>query len=570
MVPKFTPASDYVPANLNARSWDELRPLYQALIARAINSKRDLERLILDRSELDAAASEAGTSLHISMTCDTEDKAIKDAYLDFITNVQPRLKEVGFELDKKIVNDPHVRELDQERYRVYLRDLRAAVDLFRPENVAIETDLAKLEQEFHSINGAMMAKFRGQEVPLPQMSKYLEETERATREEAWRAVSDRRLQDRERLDKLYDEMVAKRHQVALNAGYKNYRDYAFRARRRFDYTPEDCHHFAQGVEQHVVPALRKLLQERKAALKVPALCPWDLAVDPKGRPPLKPFDNGEDLYAKSARVFQRMDPSLGELFLSLRSDGCLDLDSRKGKAPGGYQATRDKQRMPFIFMNAASVQRDVETMVHEAGHAFHALLGRADPLLAYRSEVPIEFCEVASMSMELTAHPYLDEFYKPHEIERARRKHLEGIATILPWIATIDQFQHWVYLHPKHTHEERTAAWNAQLARFYPEVDFSGIEASRDAMWHRQLHIFLYPFYYIEYGIAQLGALQLYANYQRDRAGAIAAYKRALGLGGSRPLPELFKAADLSFDFSPARIQQTWKQVEKDLAGLGV
>lgn len=570
MIPAFAPASDFVPTNLDATRWDSLKPLYQALIDRDLHCKNCLERLILDRSELDATASEAGTMLHIRMTCHTDDGAAQKAYLDFITTVVPRLKEVGFELDKKIVTSPHVKDLDQKRYEVLLRDLKANVDLFRPENVPIETEIDKLQQEFSQIAGAMTVTFRGEEKTLPQMGKYQEETERATREAAYRAVADRRLKDRAALDALYDKMIAKRHQVAQNAGFKNFRDYAFKARRRFDYTAEDCHKFAEGVEKHVVPALRTLLQERKRALGVSTLRPWDLAVDPKGRPPLKPFENGDDLFQKSARLFARMDPSLGELFQSLRSGGCLDLDSRKGKAPGGYQATRDRQRMPFIFMNAASLQRDVETMVHEAGHAFHALLDRADPLLAYRSEVPIEFCEVASMTMELTSHPFLDEFYKPGEVERARRKHLEGIATILPWIATIDQFQHWVYLNPSHSHAERTKAWNGLLARFYPEVDFNGIEPYRDAMWQRQGHLFTSAFYYIEYGIAQLGALQLYANYRREPAKAIAEYKHALTLGGSRPLPELFRAAGLAFDFSPSRIQQTWKQVERDLDELPV
>lgn len=568
MIPAFKFASDYVPADLNAASWDALRPLYQALIDRAVNSPRDLERLILDRSELDAAASEAGTGLHINMTCHTDDAQANKAYLDFVTQVQPRLKEVGFELDKKIVNSAHAKALDQARYQVYLRDLRAAVELFRPQNVAIETDLAKLEQEFAQIAGAMTVNFRGEERPLPQMAKFQEDVDRRTREEAWRAVAQRRLHDRERLDALYDLMIAKRDLVARNADFANYRDFAFKARRRFDYTPEECHQFARGVEQHVVPALRELLRQRRAALNIDTLRPWDLQVDPRGRPPLKPFENGEDLFRKSSRLFARMDPSLGQLFDSLRGDGCLDLDSRKGKAPGGYQATRDRQRMPFIFMNAASVQRDVETMVHEAGHAFHALLGRADPLVAYRSDVPIEFCEVASMSMELTAHPFLDEFYKPDESQRARRRHLEGIATILPWIATIDQFQHWVYLHPKHTHAQRTEAWNALLARFYPEVDFTGLEPFRDAMWQRQQHLFTAPMYYIEYGIAQLGAIQLYANYRRDARRAITEYKQALSLGGSRPLPELFRAAGLQFDFSPLRIAKTWEQVAKDMAEL--
>ncbi len=568
MIPSFTPVSDYAPANLDGANWSQLEPLYKGLVSRELHCKNCLERLLMDRSELDSVAAEAVSTLYINMTCHTEDKDKKQAYLDFITNVQPKLREIGFELDKKIVNSPFAKDLDPKRYEVLLRDLKTAVDIFRPENVPLETEISTMEQEYQSISGSMTVQFDGQERTLPQMGRYQEETDRAVRERAWRAVVDRRLQDREKLDELYDRLVRARHKLATNAGFANFRDYAFKMRRRFDYTPEDCHQFAKGVEQHVVPALRKAHEQRQKALGVPTLRPWDLAVDTHGRAPLTPFANGEDLFNKSLRLFERMDPSLGELFKSMRSGGCLDLDSRKGKAPGGYQATRDRQRMPFIFMNAAGLQRDVETMVHEAGHAFHSLLCRAENLLAYRSEVPIEFCEVASMSMELTSHPFLDEFYTPEQAQRAKRKHLEGIASILPWIATIDQFQHWVYLNPGHTADERTRAWNSLMDRFYPGVDFSGIENARDAMWQRQGHLYTSAFYYIEYGIAQLGAIQLYGNYKRDRAAAIRDYKKALTLGGSRPLPELFRAAGLDFDFSPSKIERTWKQVADDLAAL--
>jgi oligoendopeptidase F len=297
-------------------------------------------------------------------------------------------------------------------------------------------------------------------------------------------------------------------------------------------------------------------------------------VDIKGRAPLRPFATCDEMVERTSRLFHRMDPGLGGLFDSMRNGGCLDLDSRKGKAPGGYQASRDRIRMPFIFMNAVGLQRDVETMVHEAGHAFHSLLSRQEQILAYRSDAPIEFCEVASMTMELTAHPFLDEFYAEPDAARARRVHLEQLATLLPWIATIDQFQHWLYTNVGHTHEQRTSAWLDLRRRFGPEVDWSGTSGElnlaevRAAEWQRQLHLFTSPFYYIEYGIAQLGALQLYSIYRTDPAKAINGYKSALSLGGSRPLPELFRAAGLDFDFSPERIRKTWSAVEEELATL--
>lgn len=568
MIPAFKPASDYPPQGLDATRWDQLEPLYRGLEERAVNSTADLERLILDRSELDAATSEAAAMLHINMTCHTDDPAANKAYLDFVENVEPRLKEAGDRLDRKIAESGHLAGLDAKRYEVYLRNLRLSIELFRPENIPLETELTKLDQEYSQVCGAMTVQFRGEEKTLPQMARYQEETDRSVREEAWRLVAERRQKDRERVEGIYDKMVDLRHRSARNAGFANYRDYIHRAKRRFDYTPEDCHKFAEGVERHVVPAMRRLNRERARALGLARLRPWDLAVDIKGRPPLKPFADPEEMVSKSARVFERMDRGLGELFGALRGGGCLDLESRKGKAPGGYQSNRDRQRMPFIFMNAAGVQRDVETMVHEAGHAFHSLLSRGDPLLAYRAEIPLEFAEVASMSMELALYPYLGEFYAPGDADRARRVHLEQLASMLPWIATIDQFQQWVYTHPGHTRGQRRDAWLGLLARFGSEADWSGLEEFQETLWQRQLHLFGAPFYYIEYGIAQLGALQVYFNFRRDQKSAIEAYKRGLSLGGSRPLPELFKAAGIELDLSPGRIERTWREVERTIEAL--
>lgn len=565
MVPPFSPASDYVPSNINAASWDALEPLYRGLIERSLKCSGCLERLLLDRSELDAAASEASSDLYIAMTCHTEDSAVKKAYLDHAEQVLPKLKQASFDLDKKIAQSPFAADLDPARYGVLLRDLKARVELFRPENIPLETELTRLSQRYQEILGSQTVTFDGREQTIQQMGVYLEKTDRAVRESAWRAIAQRRLQDREALDALFDEMLALRNKVAINAGFATFRDYAFRSRLRFDYTPDDCAKFASGVERTIVPALKQLHRDRAKSLGVEKVRPWDLSVDPMGRPPLKPFGNTEELVTRTSRLFHRMDPSLGSLFDSLRSERSLDLESRKGKAPGGYQATRDRRRLPFIFMNAVGLQRDVETMVHEAGHAFHALLCRAEDLHAYRAEIPLEFCEVASMSMELTSYPYLDEFYTPDDARRARRTHAEGLAGIMPWIATIDQFQQWIYTNPGHSRAGRTAAWLSLLDRFGGEVDWTGLEDARQSLWHRQLHIFESPFYYIEYGIAQLGALQLYSRYKREPAQAIAGYKHALSLGGSKPLPALFSAAGLRFDLSPASIAASWGEVEREL-----
>jgi len=559
--------TNFVPDHLDATHWNDLQPLYQALIDRPLKCEGCLQGLLLDRSELDAATKEAEATLYINMTCHTDDERAKSAYLSFVENVEPALKKASFELDRKIVGSPHVRKLDQPRFAVLLRNLQADVELFREANIPLQTEETKLAQQYEELCGAMTVNFRGEEKTLPQMGKYLEETDRPTREEAWRLVAERRHRDHAKISDLFNQLVKLRHRMALNAGFKNYLEYAFARKHRFDYTPEDCREFHRGAEEVCVPVYRELNRQRKAALEVSSLRPWDLGVDVKGRQPLRPFQQAEDLVEKTSRLFHRMEPSLGAMFDSMRDGESLDLDSRKGKAPGGYQAMRDRKRKPFIFMNAAGLQRDLETMVHEAGHAFHSLLCVHEPLLDYRSS-PLEFAEVASMSMELLCFPYLGEFYDETDAGRAKRGHLEDLAKMIPWIATIDAFQHWVYLHPDHTPAERTAHWIELDARFGAQVDWTGLEGYRETTWQRQLHPFTVPLYYIEYGIAQLGALQLWRQARRNESAALANYKKALSLGGSKPLPDLFAAAELDFKFGPDTMRGLMDEVRTELKHL--
>jgi oligoendopeptidase F len=399
------------------------------------------------------------------------------------------------------------------------------------------------------------------------MARYLEEPDRALRQQAWELVADRRLQEAEKFEHMFDQLAGLREKIAANAAFANYREHAFRAMCRFDYTAEDCLRFHDAIEREVMPALRELQGERRRQLNLDKLRPWDLAVDPLNRPPLRPFERVDQMVAASHEIFRRLEPELARGFQSMNELRLLDLANRKGKAPGGYQSTLAEARLPFIFMNAVGVQRDVETILHEAGHAFHSLAARGEDLYAYR-HAPIEFCEVASMSMELLGNEFLEAFYPAPEARRARRDHLEGIIEVFPWIATVDAFQHWIYTHPGHSRAERTAAWLALMDRFGGEVDWSGCEPARASLWHRQLHIFLHPFYYVEYGIAQLGALQVWANAKRDQAGALAAYRRALTLGGSRPLPELFSAAGCRFDFSAETVKPLVALVRQELAKL--
>jgi oligoendopeptidase F len=439
------------------------------------------------------------------------------------------------------------------------------VELFRLENVPLETEESRLSQQYQKLIGSLTVPFRGEERTLVQMGRYQEEPDRALRQETWELVANRRLREADAIETIFEQLLKLREQIAANAGFPNYLAYAFRARGRFDYTPEDCRKFHEAIETEVMPVLRQLQAQRRKQLGLTALRPWDLAVDPLNRPALRPFEQIDTLLTNTAAIFDRLDSKLSEEFGLMRKLHLLDLDNRKGKAPGGYQSTLAEARLPFIFMNAVGIQRDVETILHEAGHAFHALAAQAEDLYAYRS-APIEFCEVASMSMELLGNEYIEKFYQPGDARRARRDHLEGIVEIFPWIATVDAFQHWIYSHPGHTRAERQKAWLDLMDRFGGDVDWSGYEEARKNLWHRQLHIFIHPFYYVEYGIAQLGALQVWANSKKDKARALREYHQALSLGGSRPLPELFEAAGCPFDFSCQTVKPLVNLVSSELA----
>jgi oligoendopeptidase F len=567
-LPPYKPRR-FVPANLNLGDWSQIAPLFDTLEKRIteIKETKQLEDWLLDWGELTAALEEEGAKRYIAMSCHTDNPDAEKSYLEFIEKIEPELKPRNFKLDQSYLAHPARAELSQDRYSVFDRHVKQHVELFREENVPLETEEARLGQQYQKLSGSLTVNFRGEEKTLVQMGRYLEEPDRPLREEAWKLVAQRRLQEKEKFEDIFDQMLGLREKIAKNAGFSNYRDYAFKLRARFDYAPDDCLKFHDAIEKHVMPLLDRLTNERKQKLGLEKLRPWDLAVDPTNQPPLRPFEKIEMMVERTQNIFDKLDSGLASGFRKMNDLKLLDLANRKGKAPGGYQSTLSEARLPFIFMNAVGVQRDVETILHEAGHAFHALATRNEDLFAYRS-APIEFCEVASMSMELLGNEYIETFYNTDDAKRARREHLEGIIEVFPWIATVDAFQHWIYTHPGHTRDERSAAWLALMDRFGAKIDWSGFEESRGYMWHRQLHIFLYPFYYIEYGIAQLGALQVWANSKRDRAKALRDYQNALALGGSKPLPDLFTAAGCRFDFSAKTVEPLAQLVQTELTKL--
>ncbi len=562
-------ARTFLPAKARMTQWAAIEPHFDRLEseAAACTTPKDFERWLHHSSELASALDEEGSGRYIAMTCHTDHPDAKKAYLHFVETIEPKLKERQFRLAKVFLAHQQRAKLPGRRYEVLNRDTELLVELFRPQNIPLETQETKLGQQYQELIGALTVRFRGEEKTLVQMGVYQQETDRSLRHTTWEAVCRRRLKEATRIDSLFDKLLSRRVRMARNAGYSNYRDYMHRAKGRFDYRPEDCFEFHRAVETEVMPLVRQLHAARRSQMGLKALRPWDLAVDPLGRPPLKPFVETDEMVRRTQRIFDRMDGELASGFRGMKRLKLLDLANRKGKAPGGYQSCLAESRLPFIFMNAVGMQRDVETLLHEAGHAFHSLAAQEEDLHSYRS-APLEFCEVASMSMELLGNAHLDEFYTPPDAARACQTHLENIILLLPWVAMVDAFQHWLYTHPEHTRAERDGAWLKLMERFGGEVDWSGYHDAKRKSWHRQLHIFLCPFYYIEYGIAQLGALQVWANSQRDLPKALRQYKDALSLGGSRPLPELFAKAGCRFRFDARTVKPLMAMVKRQLARM--
>lgn len=545
----------FVPITVDISDLQQLSPLFEQLESKLQQAQTvsDLQQWLDDAGEFFGVIDEEGSLRYIQMTRQTDNPENEKAYLKLVEEIEPWMKPKRFSLWRRLTAHPAFGQLPSE-YQVFRRSAQTEVMLYREANIPRETECAKLSQSYQKIIGSMTVTFDGEEKTLSQLAPIQEERDRTRRQSAWEASVHRRFQEADKIEDHFEKLIALRHEIAQESGFTDFRAYSFEAKERFDYTPEDCLTFHRTIGSTFVPLSRDLQKKRKQQLKLETLRPWDLAVDPLNAPPLRPFQTGKELAEKTSRVLHRLDSRLGSLFDDMKNRDLLDLENRKGKAPGGYQACLNEARLPFIFMNAVGMENDVKTLLHEAGHAFHTYLSREQRVYWYRW-APIEFCEVASMSMELFAAPYLDEFYNESDHRRSQKDHLEGIIKFFPWMAIIDAFQHEIYTHPDQTREQRDLLWNQLLNRFGGIEEWSGYEKIRTKIWQRQPHLFTSPFYYVEYGIAQLGALQLWKIFQEDRKRAIECYMKGLSLGGSQPLPELFKASGISFDFSEATIR---------------
>ncbi|MBI1782478.1 MAG: M3 family oligoendopeptidase [Sphingobacteriales bacterium] len=559
----------YFPKDFAITTWDALEPYFKELLERPINSLAELEQWLKDLSEAEAITNEDACWRQIKMTCDTENKQLEEAFNYFYVEILPRMQPYADKLNRKLVDCPFTAELDKEKYLTYLRGVKKNIELFRDENIPIQSELAVLQQHFGAIAGKMTVTVNGQEYTLQQASKFLENEDRNLREEVYRKIFDRRLQDKEAMNNLFNQLVEKRNQLAVNAGMPSYTEYRFKELGRFDYTEKECFQFHEAVKQYVLPLVNKIYDNKKKKLGLDTLRPWDIEAHPAGEKSLNPFTTGKDLLYKTIQCFSELNPFFADCIAKMNQMGHLDLESRKGKAPGGYNCPLAESGAPFIFMNAAGQMDDVTTMVHEGGHAVHSFLAHNLELNAFK-DYPMEIAEVASMSMELFSMPYWNTFFDSEEdLKKAKEHQLERVITIFPWIATIDKFQHWIYANPKHTNKERTAKWVEILNEFSSgAIDFTGLENYRAINWQKQLHLFEVPFYYIEYGIAQLGAIGMWKQFMENRKKALENYTNALSLGGTKTLVQLFETAGLKFDFSPAHIKTLMEFVHQQMEEL--
>jgi oligoendopeptidase F len=570
-MPQASPNNNgsFLPSDFEVTEWDTLKPYFQELSDRTIESVEALEQWLKDRNELEALLSEEFARRYIAITVDTTDEKAGQQYQQIVQEIAPKVSPAEDKLNRKLVNSELKQALDKQVYGNFIRGVENEVALFREENIPLDTQIQLQQKKYGELFAQMTIEHDGQTLTLQQARVLLEETDRSVRESVFHKINQRVLDDKEALEQLFDGLRDLRHQKSLNAGFSNYRDFKFKALGRFDYTPEDCIAFHESIETEMASVIDKMYQLRKEKLGLDPLRPWDLSVDWSGKPPLRPFQTTKELIEKTSLCLEKVHPTFGNYLRKMDTLGHLDLDTRTGKSPGGYNISLHKTGVPFIFMNASNSLADMRTLLHESGHAVHSFLMDHQPIVANKQPPP-EVAELASMTMELLTMDYWDLFIQDaDDLRRARINQLENVLITLPWTATVDQFQHWLYTHPQHSHEERRDAWNSIRSKFTSSlINRNGLDHFYDYAWHKQLHIFEVPFYYIEYGMAQLGALAIWKRYRQDKESAVADFMKALELGYTRPIGEIYEAAGIRFDFSAENVRELVNFVERELEEL--
>ncbi|NQY67181.1 MAG: M3 family oligoendopeptidase [Flavobacteriales bacterium] len=558
----------FLSEDLNISGWEDVEKFYKDLSERSVDTPELLSKWISDRSEMDAVLEEDMAWRYIKMNIDTTDKSLAERFQVFVEQISPQDATYSNGYDKRLIASEFLKDLNTD-YTIYLKTVRTGLDIFREQNIPLNTQLGLDSQEYGSISAAMSVEVEGEELTMQKAALILKDNDRSKREEVYHLMDKRRADDREALNKLFDKLIDLRNQVALNADYKNYRDYMFDEKCRFDYSVADCFDFHDSISKEIVPRLEKYDIERKEKLGIDSLKPWDTQVDISGKDPLKPFESGEEMLEKTITCFNQIDPYFGECISIMRDMGHLDLESKKGKAPGGFNYPLYEIGVPFIYMNSVGSVRDLVTIVHEGGHAIHSFLTRDLEITPFKS-FPSEVAELASMSMELISMEHWDVFFSDaDELKRAKKEQLIQVLGTLPWVATIDKFQHWIYENPKHTNSEREAYWLEIMTELgSAQIDWSGLESSKANLWQKQLHLYEVPFYYIEYGMAQLGAIAMWKNYKENPTKTLEQYKAGLSLGYTKSIGDIYKACGIEFSFKQDYIKSLAEFVISELDKL--
>jgi len=551
-------------------SWKDIEPYYQHLEQQSINQDNVLVWLS-SWSQLIDLVSERYARLNVAVTLDTRDEIAENRLNDFLQSIFPKTKTANQVLTKKLLESG----LEPAGFKNPLRKMRAEASIYREENLPLLIEERKIGSKYNKIIGNQTVNLKGKELTLQQLRPLMSSPDRSTREQIWHMSYDRQLSDRQKINDLWSKELQTRKQLQENTGLPDYREYRWRQMTRVDYTPEDCMTFHIAIEQVAVPAATRMYKKYQERLGISELRPWDLDLElyPLGIPPISSYGDIEDLASKAESVFHNVDPTFGDYFHIMRQEGLLNLENRKGKAPGAYCTSFPITQRPFIFMNAVGLPSDVRTILHESGHAFHNFERFKLP---YAQQRPpgLEFAEVASMGMELLASPYLAKeqggFYSQSESNRFRIQHLERILAFWPYMAVVDAFQHWVYTHIDMAQNASNcdAKWYELWLRYIPGVDWSGLEAEAMTGWHRKQHIHRAPFYYVEYGLAQLGAVQVWAGALQGQKAAVSRYRQALSLGGTADLPTLYRTAGAKFAFDAETLGRMVNLVETKINEL--
>ena len=558
-----------LPKNYKVTTWESLEPFYSELFNKPIESEKELINWLKQRSELESFLEEDLAWRYIKMNCDTTDEKLSKDFNFFVSEIEPHIAGYTNKLDKKLYNNSFLNKITSCEIKIIRKNLKNEIELFREENIPINAELQQEEQEYGKINSAMTISYNNKEYTLQQAANFLKNTNRLIREKIYLLINERRYNDHKILDDLLTSLITKRQKIAKNTGFKNYRDYQHQALARFDYSINDVINFQESIKTKTIPILDFIYKKRKKDLNLNILKPFDLEVDSQNKPPLEPFKDAKVLIEKAIQCFTAVRPKYGEYLSIMKDKSYLDLDSRKGKAPGGFNYPLYVSNIPFIYMNATGNLRDVETMMHEGGHAIHSFLS-SNLTFMYNKQLPSEVAELASMSMELISMEHWNIFFSDKdELKRAKRSQLEGILKVLPWVATIDKFQHWLYLNINHTIEQRETAWTEIVSEFSSnELNWDGLEKFRNFQWQKQLHIFEVPFYYIEYAIAQLGAIAIWKNYKENPKEALNNYEKALSLGYTKPITEIYETAGIKFSFDEQYVNEIMDFVIKELHQL--